>query len=91
MIQKHHGNAFEDTPLKEKLEALHVSRLVVTGLVSNGCVNATCIGAHSLGYETILWSRMHTAPTARMPKPSSQSTTHGWAPEASYGCRRRPR
>ena len=60
LIQKHHGNAFEDTPLKEKLEALHVSRLVVTGLVSNGCVNATCIGAHALGYETILVKDAHS-------------------------------
>ena len=60
MIHKHHGNAFEDTPLKEKLDALHVNRVVVTGLVSNGCVNATCRGAHALGYETILVTDAHS-------------------------------
>jgi nicotinamidase-related amidase len=60
MIRKHHGNAFEDTPLREKLEALHVGRVVITGLVSNGCVNATCIGAHALGYETILVKDAHS-------------------------------
>ena len=60
MIRKHHGNAFEDTPLKEKLDALHVDRVVVTGLVSNGCVNATCNGAHELGYDTVLVSDAHS-------------------------------
>ena len=60
MIRKHHGNAFEDTPLQERLDALHVGRLVVTGLVSNGCVNATCKGAHELGYETILVKDAHS-------------------------------
>ncbi|MFA4953844.1 MAG: isochorismatase family protein [Patescibacteria group bacterium] len=31
-IRKHHGNAFEDTPLKIELDALHVSKVVVVGL-----------------------------------------------------------
>jgi len=60
MIRKHHGNAFEGTPLQEKLDALHVGRLIVTGLVSNGCVNATCLGAHELGYATILVKDAHS-------------------------------
>ncbi len=60
LIRKHHGNAFEGTPLGEKLEALHVGRLVITGLTTHGCVYATCQGAHALGYEVILVQDAHS-------------------------------
>ncbi len=59
-IRKHHGNAFEDTPLKAQLDALHVRIVVVAGLVSHGCVQATCNGAHELGYDVVLVKDAHS-------------------------------
>jgi nicotinamidase-related amidase len=59
-IRKHHGNAFEETPLKAELDALHVGRLVIVGLVTQGCVQATCNGAHELGYDVVLVKDAHS-------------------------------
>jgi nicotinamidase-related amidase len=59
-IRKHHSNAFEDTPLKAELDALHVRTVVVAGLVTHGCVQATCIGAHELGYDVVLVKDAHS-------------------------------
>jgi nicotinamidase-related amidase len=59
-IRKHHGNAFEDTPLKAELDALHVRTVVVAGLVTHGCVQATCNGAHELGYDVVLVKDAHS-------------------------------
>jgi len=59
-IRKRHGNAFEDTPLKAELDALHVRRVVVAGLTTHGCVQATCNGAHELGYDVVLVKDAHS-------------------------------
>jgi nicotinamidase-related amidase len=59
-IRKHHGNAFEDTPLKSELDALKVGRVVVVGLVTDGCVQATCKGGHALGYDVTLVQDAHS-------------------------------
>jgi nicotinamidase-related amidase len=59
-IRKHHGNAFQDTPLKAELDALHVRTVVVAGLVTHGCVQHTCNGAHELGYDVVLVKDAHS-------------------------------
>jgi len=59
-IRKHHGNAFQDTPLKTDLDALHVRTVVIAGLVTHGCVQATCNGAHDLGYDVVLVKDAHS-------------------------------
>ena len=59
-IRKHHGNAFQDTPLKAELDSLHVRTVVVAGLVTHGCVQHTCNGAHELGYDVILVKDAHS-------------------------------
>jgi len=59
-IRKHHSNAFEDTPLKAELGALHVHTVVVAGLVTHGCVQHTCNGAHELGYDVVLVRDAHS-------------------------------
>jgi nicotinamidase-related amidase len=61
LINKHHGNAFEDTGLADLLASLGVGRLVVTGLVTHGCVKATCLGALPLGYEVVLVQDGHSS------------------------------
>lgn len=60
LVQKQHGNAFEDTNLGEILDARSVGRLVITGLVTHGCVRATCLGARKLGYHVTLVSDAHS-------------------------------
>ena len=60
IVQKHHGNAFEQTPLQTELEALGIQRLVITGLVTHGCVKATSLGALELGYQVLLVADGHS-------------------------------
>jgi len=68
LLEKHHGNAFEQTELENELEALQVKKLVIAGLVTHGCVKATALGALKLGYSVVLVS-------------DGQSNFHKKAPE----------
>jgi nicotinamidase-related amidase len=61
IIHKQHGNAFENTPLRQELDNLGVETLVICGLVTHGCVKATCLGALELGYHTILVGDGHSS------------------------------
>ena len=61
IVQKQHGNAFEDTNLGEILNASKVGKLVITGLVTHGCVRATCLGARKLDYQVTLVSDAHSS------------------------------
>lgn len=60
IIHKLHGNAFDETSLREELENRNVSVLVMTGLVTHGCVKATCLGAIEEGYKVVLVSDGHS-------------------------------
>jgi nicotinamidase-related amidase len=61
LVDKLHGNAFEDTPLMDELEARQVGRVVVCGLVTHGCVKATTLGALELGYRVVLAGDTHSS------------------------------
>jgi len=60
VIQKKHGNAFQDNDLKEILAALGVKQITVGGLVSHGCVKATCLGGLAEGFEVSIIKNGHT-------------------------------
>ena len=60
VIHKTHGNALEDTELKDQLDARGIKNLLITGLVTNGCVKATSIGGHDLGYRVVLVEDGHS-------------------------------
>ena len=60
VVHKTHGNAFQDTGLKDELDARGIKNIVVSGLVTNGCVKATCIGGHNLGYRVVLVEDGHS-------------------------------
>ncbi|HEY5485137.1 MAG TPA: isochorismatase family protein [Candidatus Cryosericum sp.] len=79
-IHKHHGNAFEDTPLKAELDALHMRRVVVAGLVTHGCVQATCNGAHELGYDVVLVKDAHSNYNAK-----ARDVIDEWNEKLSHG------
>jgi nicotinamidase-related amidase len=60
LIEKHYGDAFEDTVLGERLAALRVGRLFVAGAETDACIRSTIHGAHVRGYDVILVSDAHT-------------------------------
>ena len=60
VIQKKHGNAFQNTDLKKTLDADGINSITVCGLVSHGCVKATCTGGLAAGFETSLLKNGHT-------------------------------
>jgi GrpB-like predicted nucleotidyltransferase (UPF0157 family)/nicotinamidase-related amidase len=60
VIQKKHGNAFQDTDLKATLVDFKINSITVGGLVSHGCVKATCLGGLSEGFEISLLKNGHT-------------------------------
>jgi len=60
VIEKQHGNAFQETILDAALRSKGIIRVVITGLMTQGCVRATCLGAKALGYEVILAADAHS-------------------------------
>lgn len=79
-IRKHHGNAFEDTPLKGELDGLKVGKVVVVGLVTDGCVQATCKGGHALGYDVTLVKDAHSTES-----PDGEHVIDHWNEKLSQG------
>ena len=60
VVDKHFGDAFEDTPLETLLADLQVGHLVVAGGQSDACIRATIHGAFTRGYDVTLASDAHT-------------------------------
>jgi nicotinamidase-related amidase/tRNA(Arg) A34 adenosine deaminase TadA len=60
LVQKHHPDAFQDTPLQHQLEVRGIGRLVVAGMQTEYCVDTTCRRAYSLGYEVTLVQDAHS-------------------------------
>jgi nicotinamidase-related amidase len=60
LVEKHYGDAFEDTTLETVLSDLGVGRLVVAGAQTDECVRSTLHGAFVRGYDATLVSDAHT-------------------------------
>ncbi|HEX8652177.1 MAG TPA: cysteine hydrolase family protein [Pyrinomonadaceae bacterium] len=60
VIRKRAADAFHETPLKAKLEALGIKHLVVTGCRTQYCVDTTVRQATTLGYDVTLARDAHT-------------------------------
>ena len=60
LIEKHYGDAFEDTGLESLLADLAVGRLVVVGAQTDACIRSTIHGAFARGYDVTLVSDAHT-------------------------------
>ena len=60
LVEKHYGDAFEETTLETVLSGLGVARLVVVGAQTDWCVRSTLHGALARGYDTTLVSDAHT-------------------------------
>jgi nicotinamidase-related amidase len=60
VVEKHYGDAFEDTTLESVLSGLGVGKLIVTGAETDACVRSTLHGAFARGYDALLVSDAHT-------------------------------
>jgi nicotinamidase-related amidase len=60
LVEKHYGDAFEDSNLETVLSGLGVGRLVVAGAQTDECVRSTLHGAFVRGYDATLVSDAHT-------------------------------
>ena len=60
LVEKHHGDSFEDTDLETVLSGLGVGRLVVAGAQTDECIRSTLHGAFVRGYDATLVSDAHT-------------------------------
>jgi nicotinamidase-related amidase len=60
LVEKHYGDAFEDTSLETVLSGLGVGRLVVAGAQTDACIRSTLHGAFVRGYDATLVSDAHT-------------------------------
>jgi nicotinamidase-related amidase len=60
VIEKHYGDAFEDTTLESVLSGLGVGKLIVTGAETDACIRSTLHGAFVRGYDALLVSDAHT-------------------------------
>ncbi len=61
VIEKHYGDAFEDTTLESVLSDLGVGKLIVAGAETDACIRSSIHGAFARGYDTLLVSDAHTA------------------------------
>ena len=53
-------DAFHETNLKQELDKLKISHLVIVGFQTNYCINATATQAHNLGYEVSIIKDAHS-------------------------------
>ena len=60
LVEKHYGDAFDDTTLETVLSDLGVGRLVVVGAQTDECIRSTLHGAVVRGYDATLVSDAHT-------------------------------
>jgi nicotinamidase-related amidase len=90
LVEKHYGDAFEDTGLESVLSGLGVGRLVVVGAQTDACVRSTLHGAFARGYDATLVSDAHTTEdqTAWGAPPPGQVIAHTnlyWAYQTAPG------
>ncbi len=64
-LYKQKSNSFEETDLDQRLKALGVTRVVISGMVTHGCVKNGCLGAKELGYRVTLAKDSHSNYSAK--------------------------
>jgi nicotinamidase-related amidase len=78
LVEKHYGDAFEDTDLETVLSGLGVGRVMLAGAQTDECVRSTLHGAFVRGYDATLVSDAHTTEdlTAYGAPPPDQVIAH---------------
>jgi len=62
VVTKHFPNSFRETDLRQRLEAMEISELIICGMMSHMCIDATTRAAFDLDYGCIV---AHDACAAR--------------------------
>ncbi len=60
VVEKNHGDSFENTTLESVLSDLGVGRLIIVGAQTDACIRSTLHGALVRGYDTSLVGDAHT-------------------------------
>ena len=60
IVEKTHGNTFEDTNFEDLLASQGIGHLIVTGAQSDACIRSTIHGGFARGYNVTLVSDAHT-------------------------------
>jgi len=60
VIHKYHADPFYKTSLHDRLKALGIENLIITGLTTEFCVDTTCRTAFSLGYKNTFVTDGHS-------------------------------
>lgn len=60
VVEKRDCDAFQNTDLQSRLDAMGIKNLVMAGMCSEYCVDTTCRRAYSLGYDVVLATDAHT-------------------------------
>lgn len=60
MVDKRHGSAFHDTPLREHLRSLGVEEIVLCGMQTEYCIDSTFRHALTLGFKVELVQDGHS-------------------------------
>lgn len=60
LVEKNHGDSFENTTLETVLSDLGVGRLIIVGAQTDACIRSTLHGALVRGYDASLVSDAHT-------------------------------
>ena len=60
VVEKHYGDAFEDTNLEQILSSLAVGTLFLSGAQTDACIRSTLHGAFVRGYNVTLVTDAHT-------------------------------
>jgi nicotinamidase-related amidase len=81
---KHHGSAFHDTDLDEKLRRAGIDTLVITGMQSEYCVDSAVRSAFEHGYKVTLVSDAHSTGDTRVLKAKDIIAHHNQTLNDSY-------
>jgi aminoglycoside 6'-N-acetyltransferase len=60
IVLKMTPDAFHETELKQELDKLKISHLVIVGFQTDYCINTTATQAHSLGYQVTIIKDAHS-------------------------------
>ncbi|MFX0106653.1 MAG: cysteine hydrolase family protein [Candidatus Hodarchaeota archaeon] len=60
IVEKTTPDAFHETNLKQELDEMNVTRLIVAGLQTEYCIDTTCRRGSLLGYDVVLVSDAHS-------------------------------
>jgi nicotinamidase-related amidase len=78
VVRKRSVDGFHDTELDERLRAMGVDRLIVTGFATELCVDTTCRRGITAGYDVVLVRDGHSTIDAGPPEHPAPDVRINW-------------